>query len=129
MSFFAVPELPEWPEFLMFASYALMFLTSPWKFLIDVCSATLLASLVERRLVYSATFSIRVLFDAFKLVTAEQSSAVACSRLENSMDISISFFAVPVMYPPSVGGFLEFTEVGLHFDEISLECGPGLFRF
>ena len=57
------------------------------------------ASLVERRLSYSATCSVRILFAVFRLVTAVQSSAVACTRLANIIDIYMALFAVPVWYP------------------------------
>ena len=58
------------------------------------------ASLVERRLVYSSTFLVKVLFTVVKFVTVAQSSSVACDILGNAMDISTELFAVPVWYPP-----------------------------
>ena len=65
-----------------------------------VYSTMLSASLVERRLVYSATCSFRVLFVVVRLVTSIQSSAMTCYRLENAMDIYMVLFAAPVWYPP-----------------------------
>ena len=65
-----------------------------------VCSAMLSASLAERRLVYIATCSVRVLFDVVRLMTLEQSPAVACAILTNSTYISIALFSVPVWYTP-----------------------------
>ena len=61
-----------------------------------VCSAMLSASLLERRLAYSATCSVRVMFSVVRLVTAARSSTVVCARLANTTDISIALFAVPV---------------------------------
>ena len=65
-----------------------------------VCSTMLSASLAERRLVYIANCFVRVLLAVFILVMAARSSAVACARLANFMDISMALFAVPVCYPP-----------------------------
>ena len=65
-----------------------------------VYSAMLYTSLVERRLVYSATCYVRVLFAVVRLVTAARSSAVACAILTNSMDIYIALFSVMVWYTP-----------------------------
>ena len=64
-----------------------------------VCSAMFSTSLVERRLAYSTTCQVRVLFFVVKLVTAAQSSAMACTRLANATDMSMVLFAVPVWYP------------------------------
>ena len=61
-----------------------------------VCIAVLSASLVERRLAYSATYSVRVLFAVVRFVTADQYSSVACARLSNAMEISMALFAVSV---------------------------------
>ena len=66
----------------------------------DFYRATLSASLVERRLVYSATYSVRVPFDVVRLTTAARYSAVACDILANSMDIYIALFSVMVWYTP-----------------------------
>ena len=65
-----------------------------------VCSAMLSTSLMERRLAYSATCSVKVLLAVVRLVTAERSSAVAYAILANSTDISMALFAMPVWYPP-----------------------------
>ena len=65
-----------------------------------ICSSMMSASLVERRFVYSATYSVRVLFDVVRLTTAARYSAVACAIFENSMDIYIAFFFVMVWYTP-----------------------------
>ena len=46
-----------------------------------VCNAMLSASLVERQLTYISNCSVRVLFTAVRLVTAAQSSAMACTKL------------------------------------------------
>ena len=54
-------------------------------------------SLVEMRLTYIATCSMSVLFSIFRLVTAEQSYAVACSRLEKAMDISMALFDITAL--------------------------------
>ena len=64
-----------------------------------VCSAMLSASLVERRLTYSATCSFRVLFVVVIFVTAARSSTVDCAILANAMDISVTLLAVPLVYP------------------------------
>ena len=65
-----------------------------------VCSAILATSLVERRLVYSTTCSVTVLYAVVRLVMAAQSSAVACARLVNTTGISMALFAALVWYPP-----------------------------
>ena len=65
-----------------------------------ICSSMMSASLVERRFVYSATYSVRVLFDVVRLTTAARYSAVACAILTNSMDIYIALFSVMVWYTP-----------------------------
>ena len=95
----AAPAPPEWPNFMRMHILDLRFLSPPWRFLMALCSAMLSGSLAERRLAYKTTCSVRVLFDVVRLVTAAQSSAVACEILENAADISIALFAVPVWYP------------------------------
>ena len=66
----------------------------------DFCRDMLSASLVERRLAYSSTYLVRVLFSVVRFLTTAQSSAMACSRLSNDMDISMVLLAVPVLYLP-----------------------------
>ena len=87
MSLLAAPAPPEWPDFLRLTSYNFSFLISPWRFFMAICSTTLSASLVERRLAYSATYSVRLMFAFVRLVTAALPSTVAFFRLENAMDI------------------------------------------
>ena len=82
------------------ATSALRFSTYPYSFCMAVCSTMLSACLVDRRLAYSATCSARVMFSIVIFVTAAQSSAVACSILENYMDISMEFFSVTMIFPP-----------------------------
>ena len=65
-----------------------------------VCSAMLSASLLERRLAYSATCFVRVLLAVSRLVTATRSYAVTCSILANATDIYVTLFAVPACNPP-----------------------------
>ena len=65
-----------------------------------VYSAMLSASLVERRFAYSATCSVRLMLVVVRLVMPERCSAVACARLANTTDISVTVFAVPVWYSP-----------------------------
>ena len=65
-----------------------------------VYRAMLSASLVERRLAYSATLSVRVLFPVIRLVTATQSSAIVYARLVNATEMSMVLFVVLVWYPP-----------------------------
>ena len=88
---------PEWPDFLRIANSALRFFTFPWRFLIAVYRAMLSASLVERWLLYRVTCTTRVMFDVVRLVTAAQSYAMTCAKLEKSMDISMVLCAVPVL--------------------------------
>ena len=59
-----------------------------------VYNSTFYASLLERRLANSATYSVSVLSAVFRSVTAAQSSAVACDILDNSTDIYVTLFAV-----------------------------------
>ena len=61
-----------------------------------ICSAILSASLVERRLAYSATCLVRVMFAVVRFFTEAQSSAVACDRFADAMDISMEMFVVPL---------------------------------
>ena len=100
LSLLAALVPPEWPDLLRLATSAFRFLISPWGLLMAVCISMISASSVERRLAYSATCSVRVLFAVVRLVTAARYSAVACARLVNAMDISVALFAVPVWYPP-----------------------------
>ena len=65
-----------------------------------VFSAMLSASLVERRLAYIATCSVRVLFSVVRFVTSARSSSMAYARLANAMDIFMALFVVPVFFPP-----------------------------
>ena len=62
----------------------------------DVYSAMLSASLAERRLAYSTTCSVRVLFAVVRFFMVARSSAVACARLAKSIENSMVLFAVPV---------------------------------
>ena len=98
--FLVEPAPPEWPDLLSLATSPFRLLTSPWRFLIAICIPTLSASLVERRLAYSATCSFRVLFSIFRLVMTEQYSTVACVILAKAMDISIVLCTITVLYPP-----------------------------
>ena len=91
-----------------------------------VSSAMLSTSLVERLLVCSTTCSLRVLFAVVRLVTAAQSSTVACARLANATKIPWRFLRRGCG-APLTGGFLAFLQVGLHFDEMLLEFSPGIF--
>ena len=90
----------DWPNFLRLATSALRFLAPSWRFSMDFCRDMLSASLVERRLAYSSTYLVRVLFSVVRFLTTAQSSAMACSRLSNDMDISMVLLAVPVLYLP-----------------------------
>ena len=90
----------EWTYLLRMATSVLRFLNYPWRFFMNVCSSMLFASLVERWLVYSVTFSVRMLFYVVRLLTTAQPSAMACARLENNMDISMELFDVTLLYPP-----------------------------
>ena len=88
---------PEWTDFLRVATLSFWFFTSPCRFLIDVFNTTLSASLVDRRL----------MFDVIRLAREAQSPAMACVILENSMDISMAFLAIPALLYPlgeSFGG-------------------------
>ena len=63
------------------------------------------ASLVERKLAYRATLSDSVLFAVIRFVTAAQSSALACVRMENFIEISMALFALPALLCPLGGKF------------------------
>ena len=92
--------LPEWPDLLVMETSDLSLLTSPWRFFVAVYSTMVSAYLVERQLEYSATCSFRLLFAILIFLISARSSAVACARLENAIDISMALLAVPVLYPP-----------------------------
>ena len=92
---------PEWPYLFRVSTSSLRFFTSPYRFFIAVCSALLSASLVERQLVYSATFYVSMIFAVFRLVTVAPSSAVAYARFSKSMEISVALFAPSaLLYSP-----------------------------
>ena len=85
----------------MVATSAFTFLKSPCRFFTAVFSALLYTSLLGRWLVYNVTCSENVDFSVVRLVTAAQSSAVACAGLENSCCIQIVLFEpLPLLYPP-----------------------------